>query len=327
MLAGRKTSRLPATVPQCTGSFAPCRSCATTSCSGAGQLAWKTLTLWTCLPFFETGTTAPARSLAALRWFSKHASLGWDLAHMAAMEKAAGKEVPFQWWSSAAFGNGWRRTNLSGCLSPSNCRAAWPLTLRAVVGRFARSISWSRSCSRDAWSRWKASPATRGAGWPHPWGVILGWDEATLLSLGDWQDKGQMRSSTTTVPLHYAATKYALSVRTKHWALAAARSFSDFPSWESVSPRDVEDTAEKLREGAPEHALSLASSSWHSRPSPQGVLSDNGAAAAQAGGAGASWTHGPTRAGHAIPDKRACAFRGNAEREPLVPSLPDLTMP
>ena len=34
--------------------------------------------------------------------------------------------------------------------------------------------------------------------------VILGWDEATLLPRRDWQDKGQMRSSTTAMPLHAA---------------------------------------------------------------------------------------------------------------------------
>ena len=127
-----------------------------------------------------------------------------------------------------------------------------------------------------------------------------------------------MRSSTITMPLHFAATKYALSVRTKHWALAAARSFSDFPSWESVSSENVEDTAEELREhrdGVPGHALSLASSSWHCRPSPQGVLSDNGVAAAQAGGAGAS-------CGRPCHSRQEGAFRSNAEREPLVPSQP-----
>ena len=47
-----------------------------------------------------------------------------------------------------AMGGGGRmpgRTTLSGCLSLSNCCAAWPLTLRAVVGRFARSTLWPRS--------------------------------------------------------------------------------------------------------------------------------------------------------------------------------------
>ena len=73
---------------------------------------------------------------------------------------------------------------------------------------------------------------------------------------------GQMRSFTDTMPLHYVATKYALSVRTKHWALAAARSFSDFPSWESVSPENVEDTAEELREHVTEMVRQDTHSLW-----------------------------------------------------------------
>ena len=64
------------------------------------------------------------------------------------------------------------------------------------------------------------------------------------------------------MPLHYAATKYALSVRTKHWALAAARSFSHFPSWESVFRGDVEDTAEELREHVTEMVRQDTHSLW-----------------------------------------------------------------
>ena len=52
VLAARKTS---AAESHGNESFAPCRSCATTSCSGAGQPAWGTLTSWTCSPSFRLG--------------------------------------------------------------------------------------------------------------------------------------------------------------------------------------------------------------------------------------------------------------------------------
>ena len=86
------------------------------------------------------------------------------------------------------------RTTLSACLSPMSCGLAfdgegshWSLREVNFMAQelFEGSVEPVEGITSYSWRR--VAPSL---------GVILVWDEAALLFLGDWQDKGQMRSST-----------------------------------------------------------------------------------------------------------------------------------
>ena len=54
-------------------------------------------------------------------------------------------------------------------------------------------------------------------------GLLLKWDSKVLLALRDWQDRGDQG-----IPEDNAASKYSLSMRCKHYVLAAVRALSSF---------------------------------------------------------------------------------------------------
>ncbi|CAE7241463.1 clpC [Symbiodinium natans] len=266
--------------------------------------------------FLEQGTKAPVRALNGLRWFSKHASLEWELADLQPSRPVqAGKEGPSQaavaepimlselearvvdlWqfgdprWN-CLLGN-W--IIFAGCVRHKHLERSVPISITGSTVHFwCQKGKQAHNRNGFAW----AVPSHFMSGWPwaeywldsfkglppskqlkcgvcfdahgNPWaihevtkmaqdeflgveppvttyswrrvapsvGLLLQLDEQSMLSLSDWQDRSKVQGSAAAMPLHYAGTKYGLSVRNKHLILATASRCLDFASWDAVSPQ------------------------------------------------------------------------------------------
>ncbi|CAE7745577.1 clpC [Symbiodinium sp. CCMP2592] len=86
-------------------------------------------------------------------------------------------------------------------------------------------------------------------------GSLLQLDELSLLALGDWADRGKIRETGASMPLHYSGTKYAMSVRVKHLVWSAASRCLTYDTWSEVPPSMLQreesslqaEVAEKIR--------------------------------------------------------------------------------
>ena len=68
-------------------------------------------------------------------------------------------------------------------------------------------------------------------------GQFLGFDTMQLNSLGDWQDKSSIPREAS-MPLHYSAARYDLSLRTKHMLHIALGTLTASKSWEVMLGRE-----------------------------------------------------------------------------------------
>ena len=88
-------------------------------------------------------------------------------------------------------------------------------------------------------------------------GLLLKWDSKELLALGDWQDRGDQG-----MPEHYAASKHTLSMRCKHYVLAAVRALSSFSSWDAIPPQALADCCVTADLGVTEAVQSDCTRVW-----------------------------------------------------------------
>ena len=155
--------------------------------------------------------------------------------------KQAHKRQGFAWCAPAFFSQGWpwaqhwlaaRRALPAGTAASAGVifdrhGQGWHLgaVTRAAQDLFGSDIDWAEKLTTYSWRR--VGPSL---------GVLLQWDEPTLFSLGDWQD----RKASQAMPVHYAATRYSRSLRTKHYVLAIVRTLSQELTWQGVGVKTLE---------------------------------------------------------------------------------------
>ena len=144
--------------------------------------------------------------------------------------KQAHKRQGFAWCAPAFFSQGWPWAQ--HWLAARRTRAAQDL--------FRSDIDWAEKLTTYSWRR--VGPSL---------GVLLQWDEPTLFSLGDWQD----RKASQAMPVHYAATRYSRSLRTKHYVLAIVRTLSQELTWEGIGVKTLESAQAGAAESV-DHAVS-----------------------------------------------------------------------
>ena len=79
-------------------------------------------------------------------------------------------------------------------------------------------------------------------------GQFLGFDTMQLNSLGDWQDKSSIPRDAS-MPLHYSAARYDLSLRTKHMLHIALGTLTAFESWEVIPEEEYRKAMSDARQG------------------------------------------------------------------------------
>ena len=117
------------------------------------------------------------------------------------------------------------------CAAPAFFSQGWPWAQHWLAARRTRAaqdflgliLIGPRSLPLTSWRR--VGPSL---------GVLLQ-DEPTLFSLGDWQD----RKASQAMPVHYAATRYSRSLRTKHYVLAIVRTLSQELTWEGIGVKTL----------------------------------------------------------------------------------------
>ena len=79
-------------------------------------------------------------------------------------------------------------------------------------------------------------------------GQFLGFDTMQLNSLGDWQDKSSIPREAS-MPLHYSAARYDVSLRTKHMLHIALGTLTAFESWEVIPEEEYRKAMSDARHG------------------------------------------------------------------------------
>ncbi|CAE7730172.1 unnamed protein product [Symbiodinium sp. CCMP2592] len=189
--------------------------------------------------FLQEGTQASSKALVGLRWFTKMAGLPWDL-------------------------EGLRPTALSQLVLPS-CgvcfdRAGRPWELRQVT-LLTQEIFTGLDPPVTTYSWRRVGPSV---------GSLLQLDELSLLALGDWADRGKIRETGASMPLHYSGTKYSMSVKTKHLVWAAVSRCLTFDTWSEVPPNKLKQEEASLQDEVAEMIRLDATVIWRAPPGTPG---------------------------------------------------------